>query len=236
MKRRRKTKENIMATTTQDYGVVGKKVGMTQIFGEDGDVIPVTVVEISENIVTDIKTQARDGYTAIQVGNFTKRDKLVKKPQLAKLQKDNLPSLSKFFEFRTYETVEGIKVGDAIDIEAFFKDLKTVKVTGTSIGKGFQGGVKRHNMSVGRRSHGSKSKRQVGSSGAGTDPGRVFKGKRMPGRMGNKQISINKAKVVKYDAENRLLLVRGPVPGKKGSILRFSARCVKSWNHYNKDA
>lgn len=225
-----------MATTTKDYGVVGKKVGMTQIFDEEGNVVPVTVVEIAENIVTDIKTQERDGYSAVQVGNFAKRDKLVNKPQLAQLQKNNIASVTRRVEFRTTEAVEGINIGDAINVEEFFQDLAKVKITGTSIGKGFQGGVKRHNMSVGRNSHGSKSKRQVGSSGAGTDPGRVFKGKRMPGRMGNKQISLTKATVVEYRPEKRLLLIKGPVPGKKGSVLKFAASGIKTWNHNNKQS
>lgn len=223
-----------MATTTKDYGVLGKKVGMTQIFDEEGNVVPVTVVELAENIVTDIKTQERDGYNAVQVGNFLKREKLIKKPELVKLQKKNLPALSKLNEFRTTEAVEGINIGDAINLEEFFQDLEKVKITGTSIGKGFQGGVKRHNMSVGRRSHGSKSKRQVGSSGAGTYPGRVFKGKRMPGRMGNKQITLSKSKVVKFCPEKRLVLIKGPVPGKKGAVLKFRASGLKSWNANNK--
>lgn len=221
---------------TQDYGIVGKKVGMTQIFDEEGNVVPVTVVEIADNIVTDIKTQERDGYNAVQVGNFIKRDKLVNKSQRAQLQKNNLASFSQRNEFRTIEAVEGLSIGDEISAEEFFKDLSKVKITGTSIGKGFQGGVKRHNMSVGRNSHGSKSKRQIGSSGAGTSPGRVFKGKRMPGRMGNKQISITKSTVVKYDPEKRLLLIKGPVPGKKGSVLKFRASGIKTWNHNNKQS
>ncbi|MDD9897635.1 MAG: 50S ribosomal protein L3 [Candidatus Melainabacteria bacterium] len=225
-----------MATETKDYGLLAKKVGMTQIFDEEGNVVPVTVLELAENIVTDIKTEERDGYNAVQVGNFLKREKLIKKPELAKLQKKNLPALSQLDEFRTHEAVEGLSLGDAINLEEFFQDLAKVKITGTSIGKGFQGGVKRHNMHVGRRSHGSKSKRQVGSSGAGTYPGRVFKGKRMPGRMGNKQISVTKAKVVKFCPEKRLVLIKGPVPGKKGAVLKLRASGIKSWNHYNKQS
>ncbi len=225
-----------MATTTKDFGLVGKKIGMTQIFDADGDVIPVTIIQIAENIVTDIKTKERDGYNALQLGSFVAREKLLTKPEKGNLQKKNLPNLRKLQEFRTVENVEGLKIGDALDAEDFFKDLAKISITGKSIGKGFQSGIKLYNMRVGRRSHGSKSKRIIGSLGAGTTPGRVFPGKRMPANMGNHKVTTAKVKVVKYDPEQRLLLVRGPVSGKPGAVVSIKAFGVKSWNHYNKQA
>jgi large subunit ribosomal protein L3 len=138
-------------------------------------------------------------------------------------------------EIRLYDAAPDMKIGDALNVEEFFKGLKKVNISGKSIGKGFQGGVKLYNMGVGCRSHGSKSKRIIGSLGAGTDPGRVFPGKRMPSMMGNEQVTIEKAKVIKYDPEQRLLLVRGPVPGKAGTELLIKAFGIKAWNHNNKN-
>ncbi len=225
-----------MATTTKDFGLIGKKLGMTQVFDAEGDVVPVTVIQIAENIITDIKTKERDGYYALQLGAFKKRDTLLTKPERGNLQKKNLPSLSKLQEFRTNENIEGVNIGDAVNAEDFFKDLEKVNITSTSIGKGFQSGIKLYNMRVGRRSHGSKSKRIIGSLGAGTTPGRVFPGKRMPARMGDNVVTITKVKVVKYDPEQRLLLVKGPVSGKPGAVVSIKTSGVKSWNHNNKKA
>ncbi len=223
-----------MATNTKDYGLVGKKIGMTQVFDEEGNVVPVTIIQLAENIITDIKTKERDGYNAVQVGNFETREKLMSKPAKINLEKKNLPLLKKLQEFRVHETVEGIAVGDAVNAEEFFKDLKKVNLTATSIGKGFQGGVKLHNMHIGRRSHGSKSHRQIGSLGAGTYPGRVFKGKRMPSMMGNKRVTVTKVNVHSFDAEKKLLLVKGPVPGKAGNEITITGNGVRTWNEYNK--
>lgn len=223
-----------MATNTKDYGLVGKKIGMTQVFDEEGNVVPVTVIQLSENIVTDIKTKDRDGYDAVQVGNFATREKLMTKPLKVSLEKKNLPMLKKLQEFRCFEAIEDVKVGDAINAEEFFKDLEKIDLTAVSIGKGFQGGVKLHNMHVGRRSHGSKSKRQIGSLGAGTYPGRVFKGKRMPSMMGNKSLTVTKVKVHSFDAEKKLVLVKGPVPGKPGNEITITANGARTWNEFNK--
>lgn len=225
-----------MATTIKDYGLLAKKVGMTQVFDDEGNTVPVTAIQIAENVITDIKNQERDGYWAVQIGAYETKEKLMSKPERENLKKKNLPLFKKLKEFRCFESVEGLNIGDAVDTEDFFKDLEKVDVTGISIGKGFQGGVKLHNMHVGRRSHGSKSKRQIGSIGPGTTPGNVKPGKRMPSMMGNKQVTTTKIKVFKYDAEKRLLLVKGPVPGKPGNELIITTNGVKTWNHYNKES
>ncbi len=223
-----------MATTVKDLGLIGKKIGMTQVFDAEGDVIPVTAIQIAENVITEIKNKKDHGYDSVQIGAFAGREKLVSKPIKASLQKKNLAPFRKLKEFRASEQVEGLNIGEAVDVVEFFKDLAKVSITGKSIGKGFQGGVKRYNMHVGRNSHGSKSKRQIGSLGAGTTPGRVFPGKRMPNMMGNAVVTITKAKVVSYDPDTRILLVRGPVPGKLGNTVSIKAFGVKSWNHNNK--
>jgi large subunit ribosomal protein L3 len=223
-----------MATNTKDYGVIGKKVGMTQVFDEEGNVVPVTIIELAENIVTDIKTQERDGYAAVQVGAFKAKEKHLTKADKNRFEKNNVELFRKTKEFRCKETVEGVNVGDKINFEEFFADLDKVDITGVSIGKGFQGGVKLHNMHVGRRSHGSKSKRQIGSIGAGTDPSRVMKGKKMPSMMGNKTVTRTKARIFKFDAEKNLVLIKGAVPGKAGNTIYLKANAARSWNNYNK--
>lgn len=220
----------------QNLGVIGKKVGMTQVFDDEGNVVPVTVIELAENIVTAIRTEENDGYNAVQLGNFEAKEKHMNKPLIGNLKKNDLPLLKKLQEFRTVDATEGLNIGDAINLEEYFANLEKVNITGTSIGKGFQGGVKLHNMHVGRRSHGSKSKRQIGSLGAGTDPSRVFKGKRMPSMMGNRTVTTTKVKVFKFDAEKKLLLVKGPVPGKANNTLTIQAYGVNQWNHKNKRA
>jgi large subunit ribosomal protein L3 len=224
-----------MATVIKDLGLVGKKLGMTQLFDDEGNIVPVTAIELADNIVTDIKTQERDGYNAIQVGNFPAKDKHMTKPMKVALEKRNAPLMRKLQEFRLNEVAEGMNIGDAINAEEFFQDLTKVDLTGMSIGKGFQGGVKLHNMSVGRNSHGSKSKRQIGSIGPGTTPGNVKKGKRMPSMMGNRTVTTTKVKVFKYIPEKKIVLVKGPVPGKAGTFITIKANGIKSWNHDNKN-
>lgn len=223
-----------MATTTKDYGLVGKKVGMTQAFDEEGNVVPVTIIELAENIVTDVKTEDRDGYNAIQVGNFVAKEKHISKALKVALEKRNAPLMRNLKEFRTREKVEALNIGDALNAEEFFQDLEKVDITGQSIGKGFQGGVKLHNMHIGRRTHGSKSKRQIGSIGPGTTPGNVKKGKRMPSMMGNRTVTTTKVKVFKYIPEKNVVLVKGPVPGKTGTTITIKASGIRTWNHYNK--
>ena len=217
----------------QELGLVGKKVGMTQIFDEEGNVVPVTVISLAENIVTGIKTKEKDGYDAIQVGNFESKEKHINKPKQGFFKKNNLPLLKKLKEYRVSET-PNVQVGDALNATEFFENVEKVNVTGKSIGKGFQGGVKLHNMHVGRRSHGSKSKRQIGSLGAGTDPSRVFKGKRMPSMMGNRMVTTTKIKFVKYCPEKNVVLVRGPIPGKPGAVVTVKPYGLKTWNANNK--
>ena len=228
-------KKQIELNKEKNAVLVGKKLGMTQIFDEEGNVVPVTVVEIAENVITAVKTKEKDGYDAIQIGNFESKEKHLNKAKIGFFKKSSLPLFRKLQEVRLKEAID-FKVGDAIDPVEFFKDLEKVDIRGKSIGKGFQGGVKLHNMHVGRRSHGSKSKRQIGSIGAGTDPGRVFKGKKMPSMMGNRMVSICKAKFIKYDADKKVALVRGPVPGKAGSVVTIKAYGVKTWNYNNKKA
>lgn len=223
-----------MATNIKDYGLIGKKVGMTQVFDEEGNVVPVTVVQLAENIVTEIKTEARDGYNAVQLGAFKAKDKHLTKADKVRFQKNNVENYRKTKEFRCHEAIEDLKIGDAINATDFFADLKKVDITGISIGKGFQGGVKLHNMGVGRNSHGSKSKRQIGSIGAGTTPGSVKKGKRMPSMMGNRIFTKTKAIVFKYDAEKNIVLIKGPVPGKANTTVYIKANGVRTWNTYNK--
>jgi len=226
-----------MSTDIKDFGLLGKKLGMTQVFDEEGDVVPVTVIQIADNVVTDIKTTARDGYSALQIGAYpVKSAKYMSKPERVNLEKKNLALYKSLKEFRASSDINGLELGSAIDIEEFFKNLKKVSISGKSIGKGFQGAVKLHNIGVGRNSHGSKSKRQIGSLGAGTTPSNIKPGKRMPAMMGNRKVTIQKSKVFKYDPDRRLLLVRGPVPGKAGTELIIKAFGVKTWNHYNKQS
>ena len=218
----------------KDLGLIGTKVGMTQVFDDEGNVVPVTAILVAENVVTEIKkADEKDGYNAVQIGNFETKEKHITKPLRVSLEKKELKLYKKLQEFRTHETPD-LNIGDEISTEDFFKDLEKVDLTSFSIGKGFQGGVKAHNMHIGRRSHGSKSHRQIGSLGAGTYPGRVFKGKRMPKRLGNKKVTTTKVKVFAFDPETRVLLVKGPVSGKKGTEVTIKASGVKAWNEYNK--
>ena len=218
----------------KELGLLATKVGMTQVFDENGLVIPVTAIKIEENVVTDIKTIERDGYTAVQIGSYETREKLLNKPLVGKFKKNNTKLFKNLTEFRTEAEATDINIGDELNIEEFFKDLAKVNITGVSIGKGFQGFVKAHNGHIGRRSHGSKSKRQIGSLGAGTTPSRVLPGKRMPTMLGNEVVTTEKVKVLSYDPEARVLLVKGPVPGKAGAELKIKAYGTKAWNHKNK--
>ena len=220
----------------KELGLLGKKIGMTQVFDENGFVVPVTAILIGENIISDIKTKEKDGYTAVQIAAFKTKEKALNKPTLGQFKKRNLDTFRRLTEVRVSEEVTDMKVGDEVNAEEFFKDLAKVNITGTSIGKGFQGFVKAHNGRIGRKSHGSKSKRQIGSLGAGTTPGRVLPGKRMPTMLGNETVTTQKVKVVSYSPETKVLLVKGPVPGKPGAELKIKAYGLKAWNHNNKTA
>ncbi|KON81923.1 50S ribosomal protein L3 [Azoarcus sp. PA01] len=198
-------------------GLVGRKVGMTRIFAEDGRSVPVTVLDVSNNRVTQIKTPENDGYAAVQVTFGKRRASRVGKPLAGHLAKAGVEAGHMLKEFRIEtEQVAGFKAGDVVGVDLFAVGQK-VDVTGTSIGKGFSGVIKRHNFSSNRASHGnSVSHNAPGSIGMAQDPGRVFPGKRMAGQYGNTTCTTQSLEVVRVDVERQLLLVKGAVPGSKG--------------------
>jgi large subunit ribosomal protein L3 len=200
-------------------GILGTKLGMTQIFDETGKAIPVTVIQAGPCIVTQIKTQQTDGYTAIQVGFKEVKPKALNKPELGHLAKSSAPALRHLHEYRLENTNE-YTLGQQISANIFTSG-QIVDVSGNSIGRGFAGYQKRHNFGRGPMSHGSKNHRLPGSIGAGTTPGRVYPGKRMAGRLGGSQVTIRKLTVVRVDAERNLLLIKGAVPGKPGALLNI---------------
>ena len=199
-------------------GLVGRKVGMTRIFAEDGASIPVTVLDVSNNRVTQVKTPETDGYSAIQVTFGKRRASRVSKPAAGHLAKAGVEAGHVLKEFRIdAEQLANFKAGDQVAVTIFAEGQK-VDVTGTSIGKGFQGGIKRHNFSSQRATHGnSVSHNAPGSIGMNQDPGRVFPGKRMAGHLGDVQSTTQGLTIVRVDADRQLLLVRGAVPGSKGA-------------------
>jgi large subunit ribosomal protein L3 len=209
-------------------GLIGKKLGMTQVFDKEGLAIPVTVVQLGDNIVTRTKTKETDGYSAIQVGGFQIKEKKLNKPTLGAFKKNNLPALKPLKEFRV-DDVSGFNVGEPVKTDLVFKEGDLVDVRGKSIGKGFQGTIKRYNHGRGPMSHGSKFHRSMGSIGAGTTPGRVFKGLHMPGDMGNENVCIRHLTIVRIDAEKGLVLVKGAVPGSEGGVVVISPS-KKKWN------
>ena len=208
-------------------GVIGKKVGMTQIFDEQGLAIPVTVIKVDETVVTQVKTVETDGYNAIQVGTVAAKEKHLTKAQLGHFKKNNLSNYRHLQEFRV-ENPQDYKVGDKVELSVL-ENVEKVDVTGKSIGKGFQGTVKRWNFGRGPMAHGSKNHREPGSIGAGTTPSRVIKGKRMAGIMGNERVTITKLKLVKVDSANGLVLVKGSVPGCEGRLVTIVPTRTK-WN------
>ena len=208
-------------------GVIGKKVGMTQIFNEEGLAVPVTVIKVDPIVVTQIKTVETDGYNAIQVGTVAAKEKHLTKAQIGHFAKNKLENFRHLQEFRV-DNPQDYTVGQQIELSVL-SDVQKVDVTGTSIGKGFQGTVKRHNFSRGPMAHGSKNHREPGSIGAGTTPSRVIKGKRMAGNMGNERVTITKLKLVKVDSENSLILIKGSVPGSEGKLVTIVPSRIK-WN------
>ncbi|MGL4621961.1 50S ribosomal protein L3 [Chroococcidiopsis sp.] len=200
-------------------GILGTKLGMTQVFDETGKAIPVTVVQAGPCVVTQIKTKQTDGYTAIQVGFKEVKPKALSKPELGHLAKSSAPALRHLHEYRLDNTSE-YTLGQEITAD-IFNSGQIVDVSGNSIGRGFAGYQKRHNFGRGPMSHGSKNHRLPGSIGAGTTPGRVYPGKRMAGRLGGSQVTIRKLTVVRVDAERNLLLIKGAVPGKPGALLNI---------------
>ena len=205
-------------------GLIGRKVGMTRIFTEDGVSIPVTVIEATPNRVTQLRTDETDGYTALQVTAGDKKANRVNKAAAGHFAKAGVEAGRGLWEFRLDGNEgEGIEVGSEITVE-IFADTKMVDVVGTSKGKGFQGAIKRWNFSHQRNTHGnSLSHRAPGSIGQNQSPGKVFKGKKMAGQMGNKRVTVQSLDVVRVDAENNLLLVRGNVPGAPGGDVIIKA-------------
>ena len=197
--------------------ILATKVGMTQVFTEDGALIPVTVLQAGPCVVTQVKTVENDGYAAVQVGYADIREKLVNKPVKGQFDKAGVSYKRYIREFR-FENAEDYKVADEIKADIFAAGDK-VDATAISKGKGFQGDIKRHGQHRGPMAHGSKFHRHAGSNGAASDPSKVFKGKKMPGQMGNKKITIQNLEVVRVDAENNILLVKGAVPGPKKCLV-----------------
>ena len=196
-------------------GLIGRKVGMTQIFAADGTMIPVSVVAVEPNTVTRVRTPERDGYTAVQVG--VEESGKLNKPELGQLK--NLPKLSVLREFRLEGSDDpAYAVGQKLDVTLFTAG-DIVDVTGMSKGKGFSGHIKRHHFKRGPKTHGSDHHRAPGSIGPGTTPGRVYKGMRMAGHLGDERATVKKLRVVRADAERNLLLVKGSVPGSPNGLL-----------------
>ena len=197
--------------------ILATKVGMTQIFNENGALVPVTVLQAGPCVVTQVKTAENDGYKAVQVGFVDKRAKLVNKPQKGHFEKAGVSYKRYVREFK-FENAEEYSVKDEIKADIFATGDK-IDATAISKGKGFQGAIKRHGQHRGPMAHGSKFHRHQGSNGSATTPGRVFKGKGMPGHMGSKQITVQNLEVVKVDTDNNLILVKGAVPGPKKSLV-----------------
>lgn len=198
-------------------GILGKKLGMSQFFDEEGKSIPVTLIEAGPCRITQLKSEATDGYTAVQLGFGDIREKLVNKPAKGHLAKSGEEPLRHLKEYRL-EAIDGLELGAPVTVGDFSPGQK-VDVSGDTIGRGFSGYQKRHGFSRGPMSHGSKNHREPGSTGAGTTPGRVYPGKRMAGRYGGKQITTRGLTILKVDAERNLLVVKGSVPGKPGALL-----------------
>ena len=197
--------------------ILATKVGMTQIFNENGALVPVTVLQAGPCVVTQVKTAENDGYKAVQVGFVDKREKLVNKPQKGHFDKAGVSYKRYVREFK-FENAEEYSVKDEIKADIFAAGDK-IDATAISKGKGFQGAIKRYGQHRGTMAHGSKFHRHQGSNGSATTPGRVFKGKGMPGHMGSKKITVQNLEVVKVDTDNNLILVKGAVPGPKKSLV-----------------
>lgn len=194
-------------------GLIGRKVGMTQVFAADGTMVAVSVVEVTPNTVTRVRTNDRDGYTAVQLGAGER--KKITKPLAGQLK--DLPRVRTIREFRL-DDVDGFSVGQQITVGDIFAEGELVDITGVSKGQGFAGTVKRHNFKRGPKTHGSDNYRKPGSIGPGTTPGRVYKGLRMAGHMGAVRVTIKKLRVVRVDAERNLILLKGSVPGAPGAL------------------
>ena len=200
-------------------GIIGKKIGMTQIFDENGLVIPVTVIEAGPCTVAQVKTVETDGYNAIQLGFGEVKAKHINKPEMGHFTKSKLEAKKHLREFRL-DDISNVKVGDEIKADIFQAGEK-VDIQGTSKGKGFQGVIKRHGQHRGPMGHGSMYHRRPGSMGPTSTPGRVFKGKKLPGHMGHVTVTIQNLDIVRVDMDKNVILVKGSVPGCKGAILKI---------------
>ena len=198
-------------------GLLGNKIGMTQIFDESGNIIPVTILKVGPCIITQVKTKIKDGYDSIQIGYGNVSSKTLTQPQLGHLQKSNIQPLKYLKEFRIDENNE-LQVGQVLNVKSFVPG-QFVNIQGKTIGKGFSGLQKRYNFKRGPMTHGSKNHRAPGSIGMGTTPGRVLPGKKMAGQLGNKIITIKKLKVIQINSEENILVIKGSVPGKPGNLL-----------------
>ncbi|CDA29217.1 MULTISPECIES: 50S ribosomal protein L3 [Eubacterium] len=203
--------------------ILATKVGMTQIFNEDGSLVPVTVLQAGPCVVTQVKTVENDGYSAVQVGFGEKREKLVNKPMKGMFDKAGVPYKRFVREFK-FENAEEYSVKDEIKADIFTAGDK-VDASAIAKGKGFQGAIKRHGQSRGPMAHGSKYHRHAGSNGACSSPSKVFKGKKMPGHMGAKKVTTQNLEIVRVDAENNLILVKGAVPGPKKALVTIKETC-----------
>ena len=198
-------------------GLLGNKIGMTQIFDESGNIIPVTILKVGPCVVTQVKIKSKDGYDSIQIGYGNVSSKSLTQPELGHLQKSNIQPLKYLKEFKTNEEDEFL-IGQVLKVDSFSPG-EFVNVRGKSIGKGFAGLQKRYNFTRGPMTHGSKNHRAPGSIGMGTTPGRVLPGKKMAGQLGNKITTIKKLKIIQINSEENILVIKGSVPGKPGNLL-----------------
>jgi large subunit ribosomal protein L3 len=198
-------------------GLLGNKIGMTQIFDNSGNIIPVTILKVGPCVITQVKTKAKEGYNSIQIGYGNVSSKSLTQPELGHLQKSNIQPLKYLKEFRIANQNE-FEVGQILKVDSLSSG-QLINICGKSIGKGFSGLQKRHNFTRGPMTHGSKNHRLPGSIGMGTSPGRVLPGKKMAGQLGNKVTTIQKLKVIQINLEENILVIKGSVPGKPGNLL-----------------
>jgi len=198
-------------------GLLGNKIGMTQIFDESGNIIPVTILKVGPCVITQVKTKSKNGYDSIQIGYGNVSRKALTQPELGHLQKSNIQPLKYLKEFQGNE-IEKFEIGQVLNVESFSPG-QLVNIRGKSIGKGFSGLQKRHNFTRGPMTHGSKNHRAPGSIGMGTTPGRVLPGKKMAGQLGNQITTIRKLKIIQINSKENILVIKGSVPGKPGNLL-----------------
>jgi len=202
---------------TMAVGLLGNKIGMTQIFDEAGNIIPVTILKVGPCVITQVKSTLKDGYNSVQIGYGNISSKSLNQPKLGHLQKSNIQPLKYLKEFRL-DTTDNFEIGQVLKVDTFSTG-QLVNIRGKSIGKGFSGLQKRYSFTRGPMTHGSKNHRAPGSIGMGTTPGRVLPGKKMAGQLGNKMITVQKLKVIQTNISENILVVKGSVPGKPGNLL-----------------